>query len=149
MHVLSLGFVPHVSILHIYELYHLLREVRQVTYGLRQSCKYTGQKLKTDRARGTLRAQDSSRLRIQSLQYRSQGPPGKDYFRTTEAAWQHEPGAVSFTTEHSTGSSTWLFTVIALCLIVPSYIGLMYICTVIIQPQVVGLINYYHYYYYY
>ena len=31
----------------------------------------------------TLRAQDSSRLRIQSLQYRSQGPLGKDYFRTT------------------------------------------------------------------
>ena len=31
----------------------------------------------------TLRAQDSSRLRIQSLLYRSQGPLGKDYFRTT------------------------------------------------------------------
>ena len=31
----------------------------------------------------TLRAQDSSRLWIQSLQYRSQGPLGKDYFRTT------------------------------------------------------------------
>ena len=31
----------------------------------------------------TLRAQDWSRLRIQSLLYRSQGPLGKDYFRTT------------------------------------------------------------------
>ena len=31
----------------------------------------------------TLQAQDSSRLRIQSLQYRSQGSLGKDYFRTT------------------------------------------------------------------
>ena len=31
----------------------------------------------------TLQAQDSSRLGIQSLQYRSQGPLGKDYFRTT------------------------------------------------------------------
>ena len=32
---------------------------------------------------GTLRAQDSSRLRIQSLPYRPPGLPGKDYFRTT------------------------------------------------------------------
>ena len=31
----------------------------------------------------TLRAQDWSRLRIQSLLYHSQGPLGKDYFRTT------------------------------------------------------------------
>ena len=31
----------------------------------------------------TLRAQDWSRLRIQSLLYRSQAPLGKDYFRTT------------------------------------------------------------------
>ena len=31
----------------------------------------------------TLRAQDWLRLRIQSLLYRSQGPLGKDYFRTT------------------------------------------------------------------
>ena len=31
----------------------------------------------------TLRAQDWSRLRIQSLLYRSHGPLGKDYFRTT------------------------------------------------------------------
>ena len=31
----------------------------------------------------TLRAQDWSRLRIQSLLYRSRGPLGKDYFRTT------------------------------------------------------------------
>ena len=33
--------------------------------------------------RATLRAQDWSRLRIQSLLYRSQGPLGKDYFRMT------------------------------------------------------------------
>ena len=35
------------------------------------------------RSQSTLRAQDWWRLRIQSLLYRSRGPPGKDYFRTT------------------------------------------------------------------
>ena len=37
-----------------HKLHHLLPEPRQLIYGLRQSRKYTGQRLKTDRAKNTL-----------------------------------------------------------------------------------------------
>ena len=37
-----------------HKLHHLLPEPRQLIYGLRQSLKYTGQRLKTDRTKNTL-----------------------------------------------------------------------------------------------
>ena len=62
-------------------VYENLQASRMKTILLRERCK--GGIGEAGYRHTTLRAQDWSRLRIQSLLYRAQGPLGKDYFRTT------------------------------------------------------------------